>query len=500
MTDADADARTHTDAGTDADTDADTDRPLVRIAKTAARAYTTAYGIVLLPRLLGLLIAHVRSKSPSKRLSALWPTLARLMRRGLLARTPWAFLALFGGFAALDDLLPRLALRWSSSALSASRSIEHVSGNTRLLQQQQQQLQPPAHLARQQSFPDLQPSLRRRLTMAAAVLSSTAAFALIHPSSRLDFALFVLVRTVDSVCTSHYARIVALKPSWLPAWLLDHGGAIAFQLSCWEIMYSWFYHPTALPSSYTKWITRMGGMDTRLIQMLRDVKSGRVVYGRDLGHQDYLRDYAAELGLPRAMGDPVHGPIPCLIAHGGIHGCVNHTVFVWRNGFFDALKLYLPVHILPALVFGIRKISTPADLALMLGRSAVGALRSSTFLASFIGIIWATICAGRQFYNRGDRPIGQNLGSFLCGFSIFLERPSRRREMALYTVPKAIEALVTRCVPARWSAGGVHSGRVRYTVESAVFSACMCYLLATFKHHPRDVRPALRSLLAFFVV
>ncbi len=85
--------------------------------------------------------------------------------------------------------------------------------------------------------------------------------------------------------------------------------------------------------------------------------------------------------------------------------------------------------------------------------TALGALRSAAFLASFIGIYWGAVCTTRTrglaralpcvSHDFWDGPRGCIMaGCLLCGTSIWLENGRRRGEMALYVLPRAVRAIL----------------------------------------------------------
>ena len=85
--------------------------------------------------------------------------------------------------------------------------------------------------------------------------------------------------------------------------------------------------------------------------------------------------------------------------------------------------------------------------------TALGALRSAAFLASFIGVYWGAVCATRTrglaralpcvSHDFWDGPRGCIMaGCLLCGASIWLENGRRRGEMALYVLPRAVRAIL----------------------------------------------------------
>lgn len=89
------------------------------------------------------------------------------------------------------------------------------------------------------------------------------------------------------------------------------------------------------------------------------------------------------------------------------------------------------------------------------------ALRSATFLSTFVSMCWFGVCFTRTLvlarlfpwisHDVWDGPYGGMLaGSLLCGSSIWIENGRRRGEMALYVLPRAIRSLL----PYKWMRSG----------------------------------------------
>jgi len=87
-------------------------------------------------------------------------------------------------------------------------------------------------------------------------------------------------------------------------------------------------------------------------------------------------------------------------------------------------------------------------------QTVFGALRSSTFLAAFVGLYYYTVCIVRTkvfarllpfiSHDFWDGPFGCAFaGSIACGASIWIENGKRRGEMALYVLPRALRT----CLP-----------------------------------------------------
>jgi hypothetical protein len=228
----------------------------------------------------------------------------------------------------------------------------------------------------------------------------------------------------------------------------------------------------------------MARIDPRLVLVLRAVQKGNWVYGEPGSppHSEILKTLATSMGLPRGWGDPQFlparsgpvadvawkklnvksrpgvGGLPCDLVHGKTVGpsCSSNTIRRASQAFLQALLIYAPVHTLPVLLAPSRRrklLRDPISVVLQTTRTTV---RSAAFLGSFVGLIWATICASRSavlpripFVGRRlshqylDGPYGAVLfGCMTCGLSIFIETPSRRGEIALYVMPRAMRSLL----------------------------------------------------------
>ncbi|KAI9098171.1 hypothetical protein DFS34DRAFT_580455 [Phlyctochytrium arcticum] len=237
----------------------------------------------------------------------------------------------------------------------------------------------------------------------------------------------------------------------------------------------------------------MSRMDPALLEAVKLFGLGKLQYGKDTGYAHLVGDYAEKHGHGFAAGDPVNGFISCTLIHCGVVGCWTHLVKTWQSGFLDALKIYIPVHLLPALLFHRQRFLSKQFPTTLL-HVATGALRSSTFLATFITNVWLPICLVRNLTHT-DTKLGPTLGAILSGFSLLLERKSRRREIGLYCIPKALESTWWRVTHAMGVAGIRIPGG-----EIAMFAMGMGYLMSAYQYHHKALRPAVRGLLGFFLV
>jgi hypothetical protein len=158
-------------------------------------------------------------------------------------------------------------------------------------------------------------------------------------------------------------------------------------------MHCWFYLPERLPASYNKWILALARMDPRLLRLLQYARSGEYVYGQKPSPEvlKMCQEIAANAGSePRFVNPELVKRLDCTFVHGkvGAGSCETNAVKRWVAAFRDCLYIYLPVHLVPQVLFNfgrLAKTPLPALLHILLAAS-----RSSAFLATFVASIYAS--------------------------------------------------------------------------------------------------------------
>ncbi|KAG0319211.1 hypothetical protein BGZ97_002557 [Linnemannia gamsii] len=256
----------------------------------------------------------------------------------------------------------------------------------------------------------------------------------------------------------------------------------------------------------------MARMDKRLLETLRGVRTGEIQFKQvNPPHvHNLLTGLCEDLGLNLLMGDfALRSRLPCEVVHQGItKSCEVHTGYRWIQGFMVSTGIYLPVHLLPALLspkaFFNRLQENPVATV---SSTLMATARSSAFLATYIALIWYGICTwrskvmpitmrltGRRYTsNVVDHIYGPLLGSFMCGFSVLVEKPHRRAEMALYVLPRAIYSMWSRIMAGRLSR------KVEMTGEALMYAVSMSVLLTGMRWKREMVRPSMQGLLGWIV-
>jgi hypothetical protein len=260
-----------------------------------------------------------------------------------------------------------------------------------------------------------------------------------------------------------------------------------------------------LPRSYVKWIATLASLDERVLYALRLLRDGRWSYvNGSPSHSHVLRMFSKELGYNASWGDPAAlpayggamadaawrslgvktrpgvGGLPCELVHGGVGSnlglegsCTANSSLRGLKAFAEAIAIYLPVsicvpqgiasysdqqaHVIPILFTRPRTLLQKRHAISTL----LGAMRSASFLSSFVASYWYAVCMTRSLvfarifpfisHDFWDGPTGCILaGCLVCGSSIWIENGRRRGEMALYVLPRAVRTLL----PENWIRNG----------------------------------------------
>jgi acyl-CoA-binding protein len=124
------------------------------------------------------------------------------------------------------------------------------------------------------------------------------------------------------------------------------------------------------------------------------------------------------------------------------------------KSFSTTLSVYLPVYLVPALMIHRGKLLSPERGPKVLSRIITGSGRSALFLSSYVACGWSGIDIANRALGTADwRSIP--LGVASAGLATFIEKKSRRMELAMYCLSRAFETtalvavyqgLVPKCI------------------------------------------------------
>ncbi|KAI0906676.1 integral membrane protein [Ustulina deusta] len=433
------------------------DKAVPPILRPVLRAYVLGYASAVAPRVLTLILhngARWRKgrglKTPAQpQQDSFAASLRHILCTGLdPQRFPTFCATLVGGTTLLDVLVRRLINRLKAKLSGTARrrvSIwisSFIAGwlSLRLLQSKKTK----AFAAETNALHDDDDDDNKK--------QETVRYA----GRTLDLTLFAATRAVDVMVGELWSqrrqrRVAAGRWSWLDSFASRMADPSIFAVSCALIMWAWFYAPSALPRSYTRWISSAAAVDARLIEALRRCREGALHYGEDTGHAPLLQSMCADHRWPLAWGDPAATiPFPCEMVHMGCGpSCEYHALSRFLRSFKWAMATYLPLNLLA------RRAKDPQGFR----RALASAARSSSFLAAFIALFYYGVCLARtrvgphlakddpRSRQAIDAGVCVGCGCFLCGWSIFLEAASRRKDMALFVAPRALATLLPRRYP-----------------------------------------------------
>lgn len=275
----------------------------------------------------------------------------------------------------------------------------------------------------------------------------------------IDLTLFAVVRALDTVISTAVAQ---MKPSSTTRKAASKLPTPLFCFSAATIMWSWFYSPSRLPSSYNAWISAAAELDHRLVLALRHARYGTFQYGKDTGMAPLLGSMARDYGMPEEAGDPAKTvPVPCELVHMGCgKSCEKHALWRFWRGWAFAAKMYFPLQAVILCRHLVRTRQPGNRLAGLKINTLVAAVKNATrrssFLGAFIALFYYGVCLSRtrlgpklfspktvtpQMWDSGLCVLSACL---LCGLSILAEESKRRLEIVLFVLPRAAATWLPR--------------------------------------------------------
>ncbi|CAL0320220.1 unnamed protein product [Lupinus luteus] len=245
-----------------------------------------------------------------------------------------------------------------------------------------------------------------------------------------SLAIYILMRAavLASRCgikSKRFGRIC--KPlTW------KHGDIFLMCLSSSQILSAYILKQESLPSSYKSFLNKHGGKDKAILQGVKDIASGK-----PFTNLEAVEKYYKTVGVNMKLDPNMN--VPCSIVHGN-QSCTGHIFSFLLQAYKRALPVYLPVYLIPALIVhrqGLLK--RPHSI---LAKGLVGTARSSLFLSVYCTSAWMWTCFLFRIFKRCNIPMVA-MGTFPTGLALAIEKKSRRIEISLYCLARAIESFFT---------------------------------------------------------
>ncbi|KAG6508291.1 hypothetical protein ZIOFF_033665 [Zingiber officinale] len=212
----------------------------------------------------------------------------------------------------------------------------------------------------------------------------------------------------------------------------SHGDVFLMCLASSQILSAYILKQDSLPSSYKSFLNKHGGKDALILQGVSEIASN-MPFSNLEGIEKYYKSIGVDVKLDPNM------KVPCSIVHDN-QSCAGHFIKFLFQEYGRAVPVYLPVYLVPALIVhrqGLLKMHYK-----ILGKSLLGTARSSLFLSVYCASAWAWTCLLFRILQRCNIPMVA-MGTFPTGLALLIEKKSRRIEISLYCLARAIESFST---------------------------------------------------------
>ncbi|KAF2558675.1 hypothetical protein F2Q68_00016243 [Brassica cretica] len=275
-----------------------------------------------------------------------------------------------------------------------------------------------------------------------------------------SLAVYILMRAavLASRCGIKSKRFGSIcKPlTW------KHGDLFLMCLSSSQILSSYILKQDSLPSSYKSFLNKQGGKDLSIIQGVKDIASAKP-FTNLRAIEKYYKSVGVDIKLDPNM------KVPCSIIHGK-ESCTKHALTFFLQAYKRALPVYVPVYLIPALI--VHRQDLLKKQYSILGKGLLGTARSSLFLSTYCTSSWAWTCLLFRIFETCSIPIVA-IATFPTGLALAIEKKSRRIEISLYCLARAIESFFT-CMT---DAGYIRPPKILRRADVVLFSVSTAIIM-----------------------
>ena len=301
---------------------------------------------------------------------------------------------------------------------------------------------------------------------------------------RRTFALYLMARLAQGTYASQKNN--NRFHFWGSHW--SHGDVLLFAMSSAQVMYAYVMRPDTLDTGFWNFIVRAGPIDKETLGLLKDQCNGKNVD---------LRPALAAQSVAGAMDafGPVVGEdvrcVPCQLMHRstGCPGCALHVAMSAKDTFRKCFPFYLSIHLVPfAILNAAKALRDPIGTVF---KATAATVRSTSFISAFVALYMGTACASRRLFHRDHRAMYYFAG-IVAAQSLFLEKKSRRAELALYLMPRAFDSFASTVIDKKLLPRVPHA-------ELALFCATAGGLMHLYENEPDTLAGFMRTTIRRFV-
>jgi len=267
-----------------------------------------------------------------------------------------------------------------------------------------------------------------------------------------------------------------------------HGDVLTFALSSAQVMYAYVMRPETLDPGFWNFIVRAGPIDKQTLGAVRAQCNGSPV---DLHN---LAQYGLPGKDPKAWTSGEFVPcIPCALLHRetGCTKCASHAAYASAATFRKCFPFYLSVHLVPFCVLNAAQaLRNPIGT---ITKATSATVRSTAFISAFVGAYMVSICSLRFLRGGKEHRAAYYAAGLVAGSMVFIEKKSRRGELALYLLPRAADSFIATMAVKRILPNVPHA-------DLALFALVSGGLMHYFENEPESLAGFLRTGIARFTV
>ncbi|KAH8081313.1 hypothetical protein BXZ70DRAFT_901280 [Cristinia sonorae] len=308
---------------------------------------------------------------------------------------------------------------------------------------------------------------------------------------------------------------------------IPNGDVMVFALCCAQIMYGFTMRPDILPRWYNSWIgiaCKVSPAGTSINRtMTREGRFSLADIDKIISRSDITPGNMTRLQHARDLATlptPFFGPPlpPCAAIHPAVDSCLSAQLYFFGKVFAWMFPIYGTLHLIPMVLFK-REAMRLKPLKMFI-RAFLGTTRSSAFLGIFVIIYHSWLCSKRNMYltlsalrsSMSHTFLGSLasvvpqafinflaskpaywVGGMMSGFALFFEEKRRRSELAMYVLPRGLEAA---WVMLRGKGYAFHTGSVGDVILT---SLGMGMVMVSRVNDPEHLSGLVRRILYQFV-
>ncbi|ORY48568.1 hypothetical protein BCR33DRAFT_847954 [Rhizoclosmatium globosum] len=299
---------------------------------------------------------------------------------------------------------------------------------------------------------------------------------------RIDMSQQLLVRGLQSVFNS-----LSLNGHFH----FRHGNSLIFALATAQVMYGYVMRPGTIPNSYYRFILNTGPIPEDILLLARQQLGGTVPMDVTQVMKAVVNHKGTALAIEEASKiQDFPDFLPCGVLHPPLDSCDAQMGHTFGKVMKAILPVYASLNFVPMVVLKTRElVRRPQSLLI---RGLKNTFRSSLFLAVFVATFMRIACVFRELGRRGIIPRDSRyyfwLNGFISSAAIFIEDEKRRSELAMYVLPRGVDALYQT----------LYSKSLIFRVphfEVGMFSAAMGLIIMYFQTEPEALGGIIYRLL-----